>query len=144
MFLIGDFDIGNLGFRNRGVTSYADKVLTHLKNSAVHVQQGMSDEEFSRAEVEFVFASRLILKAPFPSVCWWVSVFPTGGLPELHDNSCAPPLTFPSLPYRIIAAIFFTVRLTYRFFSSGKNRRCLRSPTRKTSSINTPFERNSV
>ncbi|XP_076941412.1 uncharacterized protein LOC143610960 [Bidens hawaiensis] len=37
-------------------TSLADKVLTHLKNSGVQVQQGLSDNEFAKAEAEFGFA----------------------------------------------------------------------------------------
>ncbi|KAL4582288.1 hypothetical protein LXL04_006834 [Taraxacum kok-saghyz] len=44
-------------------TSLADKVLTHLKNSGVIVQQGLSDKEFARAEAEFGFAFPPDLKA---------------------------------------------------------------------------------
>ncbi|XP_024978803.1 uncharacterized protein LOC112516021 [Cynara cardunculus var. scolymus] len=44
-------------------TSLADKVLTHLKNSGVQVQQGLSDKEFARAEAEFGFAFPPDLKA---------------------------------------------------------------------------------
>ncbi|KAI3726288.1 hypothetical protein L1987_66085 [Smallanthus sonchifolius] len=44
-------------------TSLADKVLTHLKNSGVQVQQGLSEKEFARAEAEFGFAFPPDLKA---------------------------------------------------------------------------------
>lgn len=44
-------------------TSLADKVLTHLKNSGVHVQSGLSESEFARAEAEFGFAFPPDLKA---------------------------------------------------------------------------------
>ncbi|KAI3785073.1 hypothetical protein L1987_44185 [Smallanthus sonchifolius] len=44
-------------------TSLADKVLTHLKNSGVQVQQGLSEKEFARAEAEFGFALPPDLKA---------------------------------------------------------------------------------
>ncbi|KAI3669831.1 hypothetical protein L6452_41258 [Arctium lappa] len=44
-------------------TSLADKVLTHLKNSGVQVQQGLSDKEFARAEAEFGFVFPPDLKA---------------------------------------------------------------------------------
>lgn len=44
-------------------TSLAEKVLTHLKNSGVQVQPGLSDKEFARAEAEFGFAFPPDLKA---------------------------------------------------------------------------------
>lgn len=44
-------------------TSLADKVLTHLKNSGVQVQSGLSESEFARAEAEFGFAFPPDLKA---------------------------------------------------------------------------------
>ncbi|KAK9067060.1 hypothetical protein SSX86_014384 [Deinandra increscens subsp. villosa] len=44
-------------------TSLADKVLTHLKNSGVQVQTGLSEKEFARAEAEFGFAFPPDLKA---------------------------------------------------------------------------------
>lgn len=44
-------------------TSLADKVLTHLRNSSVQVQSGLSDSEFARAEAEFGFAFPPDLKA---------------------------------------------------------------------------------
>ncbi|KAK9050637.1 hypothetical protein SSX86_030393, partial [Deinandra increscens subsp. villosa] len=44
-------------------TSLADKVLTHLKNSGVQVQPGLSDKEFARAEAEFGFPFPPDLKA---------------------------------------------------------------------------------
>lgn len=44
-------------------TSLADKVLTHLKNSGVRVQSGLSESEFARAEAEFGFAFPPDLKA---------------------------------------------------------------------------------
>ncbi|XP_021897643.1 uncharacterized protein LOC110814469 [Carica papaya] len=37
-------------------SSLAEKVITHLKNSGVQVQAGLSDAEFARAEAEFGFA----------------------------------------------------------------------------------------
>ncbi|KAL3526780.1 hypothetical protein ACH5RR_011436 [Cinchona calisaya] len=43
--------------------SLADKVLTHLKNSGIHVQSGLSESEFARAEAEFGFAFPPDLKA---------------------------------------------------------------------------------
>ncbi|XP_076884740.1 uncharacterized protein LOC143534016 [Bidens hawaiensis] len=48
-------------------TSLADKVLTHLKNSNVRVQQGLSETEFARAEAEFGFAFPPDLKAVLSS-----------------------------------------------------------------------------
>ncbi|KAM7510388.1 hypothetical protein LguiB_009263 [Lonicera macranthoides] len=44
-------------------TSLADKVITHLKQSGVQVQPGLSDSEFARAEAEFGFAFPPDLKA---------------------------------------------------------------------------------
>lgn len=44
-------------------TSLADKVLTHLKNSGIQVQSGLSESEFARAEAEFGFAFPPDLKA---------------------------------------------------------------------------------
>ncbi|XAR73987.1 hypothetical protein NMG60_11008132 [Bertholletia excelsa] len=44
-------------------TTLADKVLTHLKNSGIKVQPGLSDAEFARAEAEFGFAFPPDLKA---------------------------------------------------------------------------------
>ncbi|KAL4566272.1 hypothetical protein LXL04_030385 [Taraxacum kok-saghyz] len=44
-------------------TSLVYKVLIHLKNSGVIVQQGLSDKEFARAEAEFGFAFPPDLKA---------------------------------------------------------------------------------
>ncbi|XP_071711512.1 uncharacterized protein [Rutidosis leptorrhynchoides] len=44
-------------------TTLAEKVLTHLKNSNIQVQQGLSDKEFARAEAEFGFAFPPDLKA---------------------------------------------------------------------------------
>lgn len=37
-------------------TSLAEKVITHLRNSGIQVQPGLSDAEFARAEAEFGFA----------------------------------------------------------------------------------------
>ncbi|GAV73679.1 hypothetical protein CFOL_v3_17162 [Cephalotus follicularis] len=51
-------------------TSLADKVITHLRNSHVQVQQGLSDAEFARAEAEFGFTFppdlRAVLSAGLP------------------------------------------------------------------------------
>lgn len=51
-------------------SSLAEKVITHLKNSGVQVQAGLSDAEFARAEAEFGFAFppdlRAILSAGLP------------------------------------------------------------------------------
>ncbi|KAM7251016.1 hypothetical protein ACFE04_022899 [Oxalis oulophora] len=51
-------------------TSLADKVITHLRNSGIHVQSGLSDAEFARAEAEFGFAFppdlRAVLSAGLP------------------------------------------------------------------------------
>ncbi|KAK9285273.1 hypothetical protein L1049_024463 [Liquidambar formosana] len=44
-------------------TSLADKVITHLRNSGIQVQPGLSDAEFARAEAEFGFAFPPDLKA---------------------------------------------------------------------------------
>ncbi|KAL3525691.1 hypothetical protein ACH5RR_014063 [Cinchona calisaya] len=44
-------------------TSLADKVLTHLKNSGIQVQPGLSESEFARAEAEFGFCFPPDLKA---------------------------------------------------------------------------------
>ncbi|MFS7947479.1 hypothetical protein Hanom_Chr06g00548761 [Helianthus anomalus] len=44
-------------------TSLSNKVLTHLKNSGIQVQPGLSDKEFARAEAEFGFAFPPDLKA---------------------------------------------------------------------------------
>ncbi|XP_059623887.1 uncharacterized protein LOC132266893 [Cornus florida] len=44
-------------------TSLADKVITHLKNSGIQVQPGLSESEFARAEAEFGFAFPPDLKA---------------------------------------------------------------------------------
>ncbi|KAD4888154.1 hypothetical protein R6Q59_034751 [Mikania micrantha] len=44
-------------------SSLSDKVLTHLKSSGVQVQQGLSENEFARAEAEFGFAFPPDLKA---------------------------------------------------------------------------------
>ncbi|KAL2348395.1 hypothetical protein Fmac_002395 [Flemingia macrophylla] len=56
-----------------GVVSFAslaDKVLNHLRNSGTHVQPGLSDAEFARAEAEFGFAFppdlRAVLAAGLP------------------------------------------------------------------------------
>ncbi|XP_027361720.1 uncharacterized protein LOC113869546 [Abrus precatorius] len=62
----------SLPVRN-GVVSFsslADKVLTHLRNSGIHVQPGLSDAEFARAEAEFGFVFppdlRAVLAAGLP------------------------------------------------------------------------------
>ncbi|KAH7847141.1 hypothetical protein Vadar_022431 [Vaccinium darrowii] len=51
-------------------TNLAEKVITHLKNSGVQIQPGLSDAEFARAEAEFGFAFppdlRAILAAGLP------------------------------------------------------------------------------
>ncbi|EEF38781.1 uncharacterized protein LOC8262900 [Ricinus communis] len=51
-------------------SSLADKVITHLRNSAIQVQPGLSDVEFARAEAEFGFAFppdlRAVLSAGLP------------------------------------------------------------------------------
>ncbi|KAG6605239.1 uncharacterized protein LOC111795852 [Cucurbita pepo subsp. pepo] len=51
-------------------SSLADEVLTHLRNSGVDVQPGLSDAEFARAEAEFRFAFppdlRAVLSAGLP------------------------------------------------------------------------------
>ncbi|GMY11769.1 SMI1/KNR4-like domain containing protein [Fagus crenata] len=51
-------------------SSLADKVLTHLRNSGIQVQPGLSDNEFARAEAEFGFAFppdlRAVLSAGLP------------------------------------------------------------------------------
>lgn len=51
-------------------SSLADKVITHLRNSGIQVQQGLSDAEFARAEAEFGFAFppdlRAVLAAGMP------------------------------------------------------------------------------
>ncbi|KAJ4714878.1 Rho guanine nucleotide exchange factor 10-like protein [Melia azedarach] len=51
-------------------SSLADKVITHLKNSGIQVQSGLSDAEFARAEAEFGFAFppdlRAVLSAGLP------------------------------------------------------------------------------
>ncbi|KAL3833340.1 hypothetical protein ACJIZ3_008076 [Penstemon smallii] len=44
-------------------TSLADKVITHLKNSGIRVQPGLSESEFALAEAEFGFAFPPDLKA---------------------------------------------------------------------------------
>ncbi|XP_059642324.1 uncharacterized protein LOC132284253 [Cornus florida] len=44
-------------------TSLTDEVITHLKNSGIQVQPGLSDSEFARAEAEFGFAFPPDLKA---------------------------------------------------------------------------------
>ena len=51
-------------------SSLADKVLTHLRNSGIQVQPGLSDAEFARSEAEFGFAFppdlRAVLSAGLP------------------------------------------------------------------------------
>ncbi|KAF3968373.1 hypothetical protein ACB098_02G163500 [Castanea mollissima] len=51
-------------------SSLADKVLTHLRNSGIQVQSGLSDAEFARSEAEFGFAFppdlRAVLSAGLP------------------------------------------------------------------------------
>lgn len=51
-------------------SSLADKVITHLRNSGIQVQPGLSDAEFARAEAEFGFAFppdlRAVLAAGLP------------------------------------------------------------------------------
>ncbi|XP_050204312.1 uncharacterized protein LOC126654486 [Mercurialis annua] len=51
-------------------TTLADKVITHLRNSGIQVQPGLSDAEFARAEAEFGFAFppdlRAVLSAGLP------------------------------------------------------------------------------
>lgn len=51
-------------------TSLAEKVITHLKNSGIQVQPGLSVAEFARAEAEFGFAFppdlRAVLSAGLP------------------------------------------------------------------------------
>lgn len=51
-------------------SSLADKVITHLRNSGIQVQTGLSDAEFARAEAEFGFAFppdlRAVLAAGLP------------------------------------------------------------------------------
>ncbi|KAK7331076.1 hypothetical protein VNO77_25288 [Canavalia gladiata] len=50
--------------------SLADKVITHLRNSAIQVQPGLSDAEFARTEAEFGFTFppdlRAVLTAGLP------------------------------------------------------------------------------
>lgn len=50
--------------------SLADKVMTHLRNSGIQVQPGLSDAEFARAEAEFGFVFppdlRAVLSAGLP------------------------------------------------------------------------------
>ncbi|KAI4314967.1 hypothetical protein L6164_027821 [Bauhinia variegata] len=62
----------SLPVRN-GLVSFsclADKVITHLRNSGIQVQPGLSDAEFARAEAEFGFAFppdlRAVLAAGLP------------------------------------------------------------------------------
>ncbi|XP_061342085.1 uncharacterized protein LOC133288368 [Gastrolobium bilobum] len=62
----------SLPVRN-GVVSFSslvDKVITHLRNSGIRVQPGLSDAEFARAEAEFGFVFppdlRAVLAAGFP------------------------------------------------------------------------------
>ncbi|OAY33782.1 uncharacterized protein LOC110629442 [Manihot esculenta] len=51
-------------------SSLADKVITHLRDSGIQVQPGLSDAEFARAEAEFGFAFppdlRAVLSAGLP------------------------------------------------------------------------------
>ncbi|XP_010269757.1 PREDICTED: uncharacterized protein LOC104606317 [Nelumbo nucifera] len=51
-------------------SSLADKVISHLRNSSIPVQEGLSDAEFARAEAEFGFAFppdlRAVLSAGLP------------------------------------------------------------------------------
>ncbi|KAF5463792.1 hypothetical protein F2P56_013925 [Juglans regia] len=51
-------------------SSLADKVITHLRNSGIRVQPGLSDAEFARAEAQFGFAFppdlRAVLSAGLP------------------------------------------------------------------------------
>uniref|UniRef100_A0A2P2NZY9 Knr4/Smi1-like domain-containing protein n=1 Tax=Rhizophora mucronata TaxID=61149 RepID=A0A2P2NZY9_RHIMU len=51
-------------------SSVAEQVITHLRSSGIHVQQGLFDAEFARAEAEFGFAFppdlRAILSAGLP------------------------------------------------------------------------------
>ncbi|KAI9089228.1 hypothetical protein K1719_029507 [Acacia pycnantha] len=51
-------------------SSLADKVITHLRNSGIQVQRGLSDAEFARAEAEFGFVFppdlRAVLAAGLP------------------------------------------------------------------------------
>ncbi|POO02805.1 SMI1/KNR4-like domain containing protein [Trema orientale] len=51
-------------------SSLAEKVITHLRNSGIQVQPGLSDAEFARAEAEFGFAFppdlRAVLSAGLP------------------------------------------------------------------------------
>ncbi|KAF7828729.1 hypothetical protein G2W53_019893 [Senna tora] len=51
-------------------SSLADKLITHLRNSGIQVQQGLSDADFARAEAEFGFAFppdlRAVLAAGLP------------------------------------------------------------------------------
>ncbi|CAL0331800.1 unnamed protein product [Lupinus luteus] len=56
-----------------GVVSFSslvDKVITHLRNKGIQVQQGLTDAEFARAEAEFAFAFppdlRAVLAAGLP------------------------------------------------------------------------------
>ncbi|QCD91329.1 uncharacterized protein LOC114166873 [Vigna unguiculata] len=56
-----------------GVVSFAslaDKVINHLRDSSIHVQHGLSDAEFARAEAEFGFVFppdlRAVLAAGLP------------------------------------------------------------------------------
>ncbi|XP_044469766.1 uncharacterized protein LOC123199037 [Mangifera indica] len=48
-------------------SSLADKVITHLKNSGIPVQPGLSDAEFARAEAEFGFVFPPDLRAVLSS-----------------------------------------------------------------------------
>ncbi|CAL5371065.1 unnamed protein product [Camellia sinensis] len=68
-------------------TSLADKVITHLKNSGIQVQTGLSDAEFARAEAEFGFPFPPDLKAVLSAGLPVGPGFPdwrSGGSPRLH------------------------------------------------------------
>ncbi|CAL5372946.1 unnamed protein product [Camellia sinensis] len=68
-------------------TSLADKVITHLKNSGIQVQTGLSDAEFARAEAEFGFPFPPDLKAVLSAGLPVGPGFPdwrSGGSARLH------------------------------------------------------------
>nr|XP_043617431.1 uncharacterized protein LOC122589237 [Erigeron canadensis] len=88
-------------------TTLADKVLTHLKNSGVQVQPGLSDKEFARAEAEFGFTFPPDLKAVLSSG------LPVGpGFPDWRSTGSSRQQLRAALDLPIAAISFHIARNT--------------------------------
>lgn len=105
----------SLAWRNELLSFYslAEKVITHLRSCGIHVQQGLSEFDFARAEAEFCFTFPPDLKAILSAG------LPVGpGFPDWRSSGAR--LHLRASMYFPIAAISFQIaRSTLRSKSWG-------------------------